>query len=130
MKRHFQVTVNGETYNVEVEEVGGATEHLRPAVKTPVKKNPPVHQPTLSPTPRSASDSRPDNRTVTSPLPGTVVEVKVKPGQRVIAGQVLLVIEAMKMENEIQAPTGGVVREVLVQDGMNIASGQPLVTLG
>jgi len=126
LKRHFQVTVNGETFSVEVEEVGGALDHLRPAMKAPVKKTPPLYQAGLSPRPPLPQD----NRTVTSPLPGTVVEVKVKPGQKVAAGQVLLIIEAMKMENEIQAPAGGVVQEVLVQTGSNVASGQPLVRLG
>ncbi|CEP68622.1 Single hybrid motif [Moorella glycerini] len=126
MKRHFQVTVNGETFSVEVEEVGGTVEHLRPAVKPPAKKASPVHQAGLSP----RAPLPQDNRTVTSPLPGTVVEVRVKPGQKVTAGQVLLIIEAMKMENEIQAPAGGVVQEVMVQTGTNVASGQPLVKLG
>ncbi|MEW8959924.1 MAG: acetyl-CoA carboxylase biotin carboxyl carrier protein subunit, partial [Moorella sp. (in: firmicutes)] len=68
--------------------------------------------------------------TVTAPLPGTVVDVWVKPGQKVSQGQVLLIIEAMKMENEIQAPFDGVVHEIMVQAGSSVTGGQPLVRLG
>ncbi|WP_258360529.1 biotin/lipoyl-containing protein [Moorella sulfitireducens] len=129
MKRHFQVTVNGETFNVEVEEVGGAPENLRTVMKGPAKKTTAAYQSSLSLRPAMTQDN-PDTHTVTSPLPGTVVEIRVKPGQRVNAGQVLLIIEAMKMENEVHAPAGGIVREILVQTGSNVASGQPLVMLG
>ncbi|MBC7326092.1 MAG: biotin/lipoyl-binding protein [Moorella sp. (in: Bacteria)] len=101
-------------------------EQLRPVVKTPVKNPLPAHQPVL--TPRAALPE--DNHTVTSPLPGTVVEIMVKAGQKVRAGQVLLIIEAMKMENEITAPAGGVVREVMVQDGASVVASQPLIVLG
>lgn len=127
MKRHFQVTVNGETFQVEVEErPEPAGPPASPALATP---------PAAVVIPRSgrlaaAPPSPPrDNKTITAPLPGTVVEVRVKPGQRVTAGQVLMIIEAMKMENEIPAPAGGVVREVLVEAGTTVSSGQPLVTI-
>lgn len=127
MKRHFQVTVNGETFQVEVEErPESAWPPVSPAMMAP---------PAAAVIPRSgrlaAAPTPPlrDNRTVTAPLPGTVVEVRVKPGQRVTAGQVLVIIEAMKMENEIPAPAGGVVQEVLVEAGTTVSSGQPLVTL-
>ncbi|BCV21241.1 biotin/lipoyl-containing protein [Moorella sp. Hama-1] len=127
MKRHFQVTVNGETFQVEVEE------HQEPAGQPAAPAVSLAPGPGVIPKPGRLAAAPPaptrDNRTITAPLPGTVVEVKVKPGQRVTAGQVLIIIEAMKMENEIPAPTGGVVREVLVEAGATVSSGQPLVTL-
>ena len=64
-----------------------------------------------------------------SPMPGKVVALKVRPGDEVKEGDTLLVIEAMKMENEIKAPRDGRVREVLVQEGATVSTGQPLVVL-
>jgi len=66
---------------------------------------------------------------ITSPIPGRVVALKVKAGDRVREGDVLLVIEAMKMENEIRAPRDGHVKEVLVQEGSSVSAGQPLLVL-
>jgi biotin carboxyl carrier protein len=64
------------------------------------------------------------------PLPGKVVAVKVKAGSTVKKGQVLVVLEAMKMENEIVAPRDGTVKEVYVSEGASVNVGQPLVSLG
>ncbi len=66
---------------------------------------------------------------ITSPIPGRVVALKVKAGDRVREGDVLLVIEAMKMENEIRAPRDGRVKEVMVQEGSSVSVGQPLLVL-
>lgn len=127
MKRHFQVTVNGETFNVEVEELGRGFENLQPVIKSQSKKSAFIyHNDMLNLRPHMPQN----DFTVTAPLPGTVVDVWVKPGQKVSQGQVLLIIEAMKMENEIQAPFDGVVLEIMVQAGSSVTGGQPLVRLG
>lgn len=67
---------------------------------------------------------------VEAPLPGTVVAVRVSPGQAVSSGDVLVVLEAMKMQNEIVSPRDGVVKEVLVARGDTVGLGDVLVTVG
>lgn len=67
---------------------------------------------------------------VRAPLPGVIADVKVSVGQEVAAGDVLLVLEAMKMENEISSPVAGVVRQVLVERGTSVNAGDPMVVVG
>ncbi|RLI10274.1 hypothetical protein DRO33_05730 [Candidatus Bathyarchaeota archaeon] len=66
---------------------------------------------------------------IISPIPGRVVALKVRPGDKVRKGDVLLIIEAMKMENEIRAPRDGTVKELLVSEGSSVSTGQPLLVL-
>lgn len=113
--RKFQVIVNGQSYVVEVEEFEGAAPVASaPAASAPVK-------------PAAVSTAGTTN--VPCPMPGTILDVKVKPGDAVKAGDVLVVLEAMKMENEIPAPRNGVVAAVLVTKGASVGSGDVLVTL-
>ncbi|MCL2564004.1 MAG: biotin/lipoyl-binding protein [Oscillospiraceae bacterium] len=112
MKR-YQVTVDGEIFKVDVAEVAAL-----PA---------PVPPPDLPPIPASAELG--DNRTVKSPLPGVVACVNVEAGQVVKAGDVLLVLEAMKMENDVIAFCDGVVSAVCVEAGATVQSGDVLVVL-
>ncbi len=67
--------------------------------------------------------------TIAAPMPGVVVAVRVRPGDPVIAGQALVVVEAMKMQNELTARHGGTVSEVLVEERATVAAGQPLVRI-
>jgi len=67
--------------------------------------------------------------TITAPMPGLVVSLAVKPGDRVAAGQPVAVVEAMKMQNELAARHGGTIAEVLVETGASVAGGQPLVRI-
>jgi len=78
-----------------------------------------------------AGVEREDRRTVRikSPMPGLVVDVKVEPGQDVAKGEVLLILESMKMQNEIKAPRAGRVSAVFVQAGQSVAQGEPLVQI-
>lgn len=69
-------------------------------------------------------------RTIVAPMPGRIVRVLVKPHERVSARQPLVVVEAMKMENELRAGRSGLVREVLVAEGMSVDAGTPLVVIG
>jgi len=80
--------------------------------------------------PPSAPAARPSHPgALEAPLPGVIVEVRVKEGDKVKAGDVVLVLEAMKMANEIRAPNGGVIRGVHVKKGQSVEKGQPLITI-
>jgi len=126
MKRRFKVTVDGETFTVEVEEIAESSR-----VETP----PAIERPAAV-TPRrveGAERARPEQAVgegvVTAPMPGVISEVKVGVGDPVEAGTSLLVLEAMKMENEIYAPVGGVVSEVYVEAGQRVGRGDRLVLI-
>jgi biotin carboxyl carrier protein len=105
--RRFNVTVNGVTYDVVVEEVGGA----------------PAQAPAAAPVAAGAN-------AVSAPMPGTILEVKVSVGQSIKKGDVVCVLEAMKMENEIPASADGVVKSVNVQKGASVNAGDALITIG
>lgn len=123
MKRKFRVTVEGETFLVEVEEI----DERRTVPQTEVAQTaePATRIRRLVEPPTEAMDEV----VVTAPLPGVVSEVNVSEGDRVEAGSVLLVLEAMKMENEIYAPAGGVVRKVFVNVGVQVGRGDRLVLI-
>ena len=127
--KKFNIKVNGKTYEVEVEELGGT-----PAVYTaPVA---PVAAPATAPAaPVQAAPAAPAASgtagaiSVNAPMPGTINAIKVKVGDSVTKGQVLVVLEAMKMENEIMADSDGTVASVAVSQGQTVNTGDVLVTL-
>lgn len=137
MKR-FRVTVNGQPFEVTVEDTGAGNSGPQP-VRLPGPPQPPGFTPHVVPSAAPAAagptvaPSQPAGPAVagaiTAPLPGLVVAVKVQVGQTVAAGQVLAVLEAMKMENDITAPASGVVKEILVEPGTAVAGGQTLLLL-
>ena len=91
----------------------------------------PVQPAAPAPAPAPAPVTVPANgETVSAPMPGTILSVKVSQGQAVKRGQVLLILEAMKMENEIVAPRDGVVVQVVTTQGASVETGAPLVVLG
>ncbi|MDD5915435.1 MAG: biotin/lipoyl-binding protein [Bacteroidales bacterium] len=120
------VTVNGTSYTVEMENAPAAPAPAAPAAPAPV-------QAASSPAPaaQAAPAAKPAGagKAVTSPLPGVIIEVSVKEGQAVKAGQKVAVIEAMKMENEIQAETDGTVTAVLVSKGDSVLEGAEIVKI-
>ena len=123
--RRFNVTVNGVSYDVVVEEVGGA------AASAPVA---PVAAPVAAPkaaapAPTAAPAGAAGAVSVTAPMPGTIMKVNVASGDAVKKGDVLCVLEAMKMEHEISAPQDGVVATVNVQKGASVQTDDVLVTL-
>ncbi len=128
--KKFNVTVNGVNYDVEVEEVRGGVTRSMPrqasapvqAAPAPVQAAPAPAQPT--PSPAVAGES------ITSPMPGNILKVLVKVGDSVKRGQVLLILEAMKMENEIVASTDGTVRAISVVEGNTVDTGASLVVIG
>jgi len=128
----YKVTLNGRTYEVEVE-AGKAMlldeyEAIAPA---PVAAAP-VAAPAAAPA--AAAPAAPAvtgaGEAVTAPMPGTILKVNVQNGQAVKEGDVLVVLEAMKMENEILAPKSGAVTQVLVSKGSSVDTGAPLVVIG
>ena len=129
----YKVTLNGRTYEVEVE-AGKAMlldeyEAIAPA---PVAAAAPVAAPAAAPAP--AAPAAPvvtgAGEAVNAPMPGTILKVNVQNGQAVKEGDVLVVLEAMKMENEILAPKSGTVTQVLVSKGSSVDTGAPLVVIG
>lgn len=116
MKR-FQITVNGNAYDVQVEEMGGAAASAPAAVPAPSAPAP-VAAPAPAAAPGTCGGTRPaapvaaGAETINAPMPGNIVNVMVKAGDTVAKGQVLLVLEAMKMENEITAVAAGTVDTV------------------
>lgn len=120
-----EVTVNGVVYQVKIENnevVNAVPASVQPAA-APVAAAPVSPAATAAP---AAGAGKP----VKSPLPGVIVAVKVKIGDAVKNGQVVAVLEAMKMENEIQAEFDGVVTSVNVSQGDSILEGAPIVTIG
>ena len=110
----YKITVNGKVYMVEVEEAG-ANETA----------SAPVNEPAA---PAAASPQSSDEK-IEAPIQGTIMSVKVAPGQAVKKGQVLAILEAMKLENEIVSPFDGTVSTVQAKDGQVVDSGALLMTI-
>ena len=115
--RKYNVNVNGTAYEVTVEEVAAGAA--------------PVAAPAAAPAPAPAPAAAPAGagEQVTSPMPGTILDVKVSSGQAVKSGDVLMILEAMKMENEIMAPRDGTVTAVSVSKGAAVETGTLLCTI-
>ena len=124
--KNLKVTVNGIEYSVQVEELDGENldiENIQAEGESKVKTNSELKKEAKT------SSSASDDDSVKSPMPGTILSVNVTKGDKVNKGQVLLVLEAMKMENEIISPKDGVVESVNVNKGENVESGALLVVI-
>jgi biotin carboxyl carrier protein len=118
--KKYNITVNGNTYEVFVEEADGA-------VAAPVAA---PAAPAATPAPAAAPAVTGSGEAVSAPMPGNILKVNVNVGDAVKSGAVLVVLEAMKMENEIMAPKDGTVTQVLVSKGSTVDTGAPLVVIG
>ena len=114
--KKYRVTVNGTAYEIELEELTGAAP--APAAATAA--------PAPAPAPAAAPAG---GEQVTSPMPGTILSINVAAGDTVKRGQVLMVLEAMKMENEIMCPCDGKVASVSVSKGASVESGALLCVI-
>ena len=128
----YKVTLNGRTYEVEVEAgkamLADEYEAYAPAPAAPAS---PAAAPAAAPAPAApaAPAAIAAGEPVNSPMPGTILRVEVAQGAAVKEGQLLVVLEAMKMENEILAPKDGTVAQVVVQKGSHVETGSPLIIL-
>ena len=121
----YNITINGVTYAVEVEEVGGVASAPAAAPAAPVA---PKAAPAAAPAaPKAAGKA--GAVAVKAPMPGNIIKVNVKSGDAVKKGDVLVVLEAMKMENDVCAPEDGTVASVEVAKGTTVETDAVLVTL-
>ena len=124
------VVVNGVDYEVEIEGAKASTVSKPQVAPAPKSANSAMITPsTATPSPRIAAAAPSTGYSVKCPLPGTVLSVKVAAGDTIAAGQTLVVLEAMKMENNIDADRGGVVKQVLVQQGATVMEGDVLIVI-
>ncbi len=120
------VTVNGTSYQVEMDSVPAAPVQAAPAQDAPAAPTATTVQTAPKPAPAPSGAGK----AVKSPLPGVILSVNVNVGDAVKAGQVVAVLEAMKMENEIQAESDGTVTAINVAKGDSVLEGAAIVTLG
>ena len=124
------VVVNGVDYEVEIEGAKASTVSKPQVAPAPKSANSAMITPSsATPSPRIAAAAPSSGYSVKCPLPGTVMSVKVAAGDTIAAGQTLVVLEAMKMENNIDADRGGVVKQVLVQQGATVMEGDVLIVI-
>ncbi len=130
----YTFEINGERYTVDIEPLEGEQYRVRVGEHTYDVRYIPESQtvaPTVpsSPAPAAETPAEGGTRVIQAPMPGTVLDIHVRPGDTVTYGQPLLVLEAMKMKNHIRAPIEGTVTAVHVREGEQVAYGTPLVEL-
>lgn len=120
--RHYRVNVNGTSYEIAIEEI--SADEAKKAASAPA----PAPAPAAAP---AAAASVPANATtISAPMPGNILAVNVSVGSDVKRGDILMILEAMKMENEIMAPKDGKVTAVNVQKGATVNTGDLLCVIG
>lgn len=134
MLRKFKITIDGKEYLVEMEEIGGVPQPTAPAPATAPATAPvapaqpaPAAEATPAPTPAPAAGGTDD--AMGAPMPGTLLKILVNVGDTVKENQPVMILEAMKMENEIVAPHEGTVTGIHVSQGDIVNPGQPLLTI-
>lgn len=134
MSRKYRVTVNGKAYDVDVEEMGAG------AVSAPAAAPAPAPAPAAAPAPAPAAAPAPAPApapaaapagagSITAPMPGKVLKVLVAQGTAVTAGQLVIILEAMKMENEIFTSVAGTVTQICCKEGDTVSTGDTLLVV-
>ena len=114
--RKFKIKIDGKVFEAEVEELGG---------EKPVQTTPTAAKAAQAPLPQTGSGN-----SVVAPMPGKIIAIKVSKGQQVNIGDTVLILEAMKMEQEIKSSISGTVSEITVSENDTVKKDQPLVVLG
>lgn len=124
MLRKFNININGKEYYVEMEELGAVPSAAPVAIPAPVVEAPVTEAPApQAPVAAASADAQ------NAPMPGKILDVKVNVGDVVAENQVVMILEAMKLENEIVAVKAGTVTAIHAQVGGNVNSGDPLLTI-
>jgi glutaconyl-CoA/methylmalonyl-CoA decarboxylase subunit gamma len=129
--RRFKVSVNGVSYSVEVQEEGmvvtpaPATPAPMPAASAPAAPAPAIPAPAAAPVTVAAGETP-----VKAPMPGKITKIMAKAGDKVKKGDVVLLLEAMKMQNEIVAPVAGAVKSINVVSGQSVKAGDVMAIIG
>ena len=126
--KNYRITVNGTAYDVAVEELGQGAVAAAPVAAAPAPAAAPVAAAPAAPAAPKASGTEGSVK-VTAPMTGKILGVKASVGQAVKKGDVIIVLEAMKMENEVVAPEDGTVASINVSEGASVESGDVLATL-
>jgi biotin carboxyl carrier protein len=130
-----RVNVNGMAYDVRIDSCPDAGMSIkktpRPALpKKSMTEAPEPPRTSLVPSPSTVTASpHSDGNVIKAPMPGLILDVKVKPGDAVTAGMAVIIMEVMKMENSITARISGIVQEVYVQKGAQVMTGAPLLAI-
>ena len=135
--KEYRVTVDGQTYTVIVEEIAPGKDRfagtgVAPPAAPPspaAASAPAAASPRETAAPQGSVPAAANALVVESPMPGEIIDLIVKPGDTVNEGDVLLILEAMKMENEITAPRAGTISAVHIRAGDTVGSGAPLVEI-
>lgn len=134
--KKYRITINGKSYEVEVEEVGGEREsgvsvaQHAPAPKMEAPEAPKAKaEPAPAPAPAPKKAAPAGKITINAPMPGTILSIKAKAGSEVKKGDVIMILEAMKMENEILAPQDGKILSVEVTEGSSVNTGDIIAVM-
>ena len=119
----YRITVEGKTYEMDVELIGANGAAVKPVAKAAA---PVVSAPKAAPAPAAAKPAEVGSGSVVAPMPGTILKVLKATGDSVKAGEVVLILEAMKMENEITAPASGTIGSLSLTEGSTVAGGDLL----
>ncbi|QKG77569.1 2-oxoglutarate carboxylase large subunit [Streptococcus canis] len=132
MLRKFKITIDGKEYLVEMEEIGAPAQTAMPVQAAPAPAVPAATEPSPqvaeAPAPQPTAVAGAD--AIPSPMPGTILKVLVAVGDEVAKNQPLLILEAMKMENEIVASSAGTISAIHVSPGQVVNPGDGLITIG
>ena len=131
MTKQYKITVNGKTYDVSVEEIRpvASNKTVSTIVSTPVNTQKPAAAPAPKPAAAPAVPIDENAISVKATMPGTILSFNVAVGDKVEEGQVVAILEAMKMENEITAPASGEVKSIHVEKGSSVVEGQVILQI-